>query len=426
MLAGTLLFVVLGQLLTLDMSLTLYMTVALAAFLAAQSAQRPGEARGWMLGAWAATALGVLTKGPVAAAIPAAVLVLYSAYSRDLGPWRRLHAALGVPLFLALAVPWFWLAAHRLPGFLEFFFVHEHVSRYLTPSADRQEAWWFFGAVFLVGSAPWTLSALRVLLCAWPRPGARRGFDAALFLKIWVAFVCVFFSLSDSKLMPYILPAMPAVALLAASLPETVLLRDLSRTAIASVVLAIGLAALCLIAPHQVRPSDRSVYFLALGRPLAQIALVLAVSGLFVLSRRRRDATESSLFLGVGWCLSGLLIMRGAAAVAPIYSGVEIARAFPQMPPDSPLYSLKSYDQTLPFYWGRTVELVSYRGELDFGLMRDPGAEIPTLAQFEERWMLESSAYAVMEKPMFDELSSRGVPMRELAHDVGRVLVARR
>ena len=68
------LFLVMGQLLTLDMGLTLYLTVALAGFLLAQTGQRPAEL-GWMLLAWVATALGVLSKGLVAAAIPAAVLV---------------------------------------------------------------------------------------------------------------------------------------------------------------------------------------------------------------------------------------------------------------------------------------------------------------------------------------------------------------
>jgi 4-amino-4-deoxy-L-arabinose transferase-like glycosyltransferase len=259
MLAGTLLFVILGQLLTLDMSLTLYMTCALAAFLAAQSSAVVGRSpRAWMLLAWAAVALGVLTKGLVAAAIPAAVLVLYSAYTRDFGPWRRLHVAAGLALFLAITVPWHWLAQRRLPDFLEFFFVHEHVARYLTPSADREEPWWFFGAVFFLGSLPWTLPVLRVLFLDWPRPGERRGFDATLFLKIWVWFVCVFFSLSDSKLIPYILPAMPALALLTASLPESRLRRDLSRTAIGTVAVAIGLALLCLLAPGHIAPSDRS------------------------------------------------------------------------------------------------------------------------------------------------------------------------
>ena len=426
MLAGTLLFVILGQLLTLDMSLTLYLTVALAAFLAAQSGAAAGRpSRGWMLIAWAAIGLGVLTKGLVAAAIPATVLVLYSGYSRDFVPWRRLHAAAGLPLFLAITVPWHWLAARRLEDFLEFFFVHEHFARYLTPSADREEVWWFFGVVFLLGSLPWTLSALRALFLDWPRPGERRGFDATLFLKLWVWFVCVFFSLSDSKLIPYILPAMPAAVLLIASLPETILVRDLSRTAIVTVAIAIGLALLCVWAPGHLPASDRSAYFLALERPLAEVALLLAVSGLYVLSRRRRDGTDSAMFLGAGWCLAGLLAMRAASAVAPIYSGAAIARAFPDVPREAPIYSIATYDQTLPFYWGRTVTLVSYRGELDYGLKRDPGAEIPTVAQFVERWTEESSGFAVMEKPMFDELVSRGVPMREVARDAGRVLAAR-
>jgi hypothetical protein len=71
------------------------------------------------------------------------------------------------------------------------------------------------------------------------------------------------------------------------------------------------------------------------------------------------------------------------------------------------------------------VELVSYRGELEYGLRRDPGAEIPTVAQFTERWTQESSAFAVMERPMFERLSKSGVPMREVARDAGRVLAAR-
>lgn len=425
-LAGMLLFVILGQLLTLDMSLTLYITVALSAFLAAQrSAEEGRSSRGWMLLAWAAAGLGMLTKGLVAAAIPGAVLVLYSAYTRDLRPWRRLHAAVGVPLFLAITVPWYALATLRLPDFLEFFFVHEHFARYLTPSADRQEVWWFFGVVFLLGSLPWTLSALKVLFLDWPRPGARGGFDAGLFLKIWVWFVCVFFSLSDSKLIPYILPAMPALALSIAALPESSLVRDLSRSALGTVALALGLALLCLFAPAHIAPSERNACFLALRGPLAEIAVLLAVSGLYVLSRRRREATGSAVFLGAGWCLAGLLAMRAASAVAPIYSGVMLARAFPEMPREAPLYSVATYDQTLPFYWGRTVELVSFRGELDYGLKRDPGAEIPTVDEFVERWTRESNAFAVMEKPMFEELMRRQVPMREVARDAGRVLAAR-
>jgi 4-amino-4-deoxy-L-arabinose transferase-like glycosyltransferase len=424
-LSGMFMFVVLGQLLTLDMSLTFYMTLSLVAFLLAQPAAQP---RPWMLLAWAATGLGVLTKGLIAAAIPAAVLILYSLYSRDTTPWRRLYVRWGLPLFLAITVPWHWLAARRLPDFLEFFFVHEHLARYLTPIADRQEPWWFFGGVFLAGSMPWTLSALRVLGGGWRTraAAAHATFQPMVFLWIWVVFIGVFFSLSDSKLMPYILPAMPALAMLIAMLPAQALRRDFLFAAILTVIAGIGLGLASLHWPSVVASSDRSAYFLPLAKPLREVALLLIVSGAFVLTRCAQDATRAGIFLGVGWCLAWLLLIRAAALVAPIYSGVNLAAALPAVDRDAPLYSVGTYDQSLVFYLRRTVTLVGYRGELDYGLRKAPGAEIADVAQFIRLWSAQTRAYAVMERSMFDDLTSRGVPMRLLAHNVNRVLVARR
>jgi 4-amino-4-deoxy-L-arabinose transferase-like glycosyltransferase len=379
-----------------------------------------------MLVAWVATALGVLTKGPVAAAIPAAVFVLYTLVARDFSPWRRLYVSRGLPLFLIITVPWHWLAARRLSDFLEFFFVHEHVSRYLTPSADREEAWWFFAAVFAVGSIPWTLSALRVVAMGWRRRSPRGQFEPARFVWLWIVFVCVFFSLSDSKLIPYILPAMPGLALLIGASPAAALRRDVWITAIFTVLTAIGSAAASIYGPRFIPATDRSAYFAMLARPLAEIAALLAASGLFVLLQRRRDPTHATVFLGVGWCLAGMLLMRAAGLAAPIYSGVVLARAVSAIPRETPIYSVGTYDQTLPFYWQRTVRLVAYRGELDFGLRHDPGAEIPSVAEFLLEWQSVPDGYAVMEKRMFDDLKGRGVAMREIARDVHRVLVARR
>jgi len=425
MLSSMMLFLVMGQILTLDMGLTLYLTMALAGFLLAQTGRRPAEL-GWMLLAWVAVALGVLSKGVVAVAIPAAVLVSYSAWARDFSPWRRLHPAWGLPLFLAITVPWHWLAARRLADFAQFFFVHEHLARYLTPSANREEPWWYFGVVLALGSAPWTLSVFRVMVLGWRGHAPRSEFNPSLFLWIWVWFVCIFFSLSESKLIPYILPALPALALLIASLPAEVLRRDLLMTAVLTLAAAAALAMLCFFGPRFVAASDRSEYFLSLTKPLAQIAALLAASGLYVLSQRRREVTRSAVFLGVGWCLSGLLLMRAAAAVAPVYSGVKLAQALPAGAQNAPIYSVGTYDQTLPFYWRRSVELVAYRGELDYGLRYDPGAEMGSVAEFIARWNEESEAYAVMEKAMYENLKKRGVPMREVGRDANRVLVARR
>lgn len=420
-LSGMSMFVILGQLLTLDMSLTFYMTLSLIAFLLAQ---RSDESRGWMLLAWAATGLGVLTKGPVAAAIPAAVLILYSAYSRDFGPWRRLCLMWGLPLFLVIAVPWHWLAARRDPDFLQFFFVHEHVARYLTSSADREAPWWFFPAVFLAGSVPWTLPALRVLKSGWRRRVSGE-FDPALFLWIWIVFVAVFFSLSDSKLMPYILPGMPALALLIAAMPERALARDFLFTALSTLIAGLGLGLASLNWPSVIASSARSGYFLPLARPAGQIALLLAASGAYALVQRAERTTRAGVFLAAGWCLAWLLLVRAAALVAPIYSGIGLAAALPAGSRDAPLYSVGTYDQSLTFYLRRTVTLVAYRGELDYGLGKTPDAEIADPAEFVRRWTPQSRAFAVMEQTMFDDLTERGVPMRVLARSFNRVLVSR-
>src|SRR5258708_29610985 len=206
-LSGMFMFVVLGQLMTLDMSLTFWMTASLAGFLLAQ--QSEASERGWMLFAWGAAALGVLTKGLVAAAIPAAVLVIYSLGSRDFTPWRKLHAIWGLPLFLIVTVPWHWLAARHLDDFLQFFFIHEHFARYLTPVADRREAWWFFGYVFLVGTVPWTVPTFRVLVTGWRSRVPKGQFNPAQFLWIWVGFTCVVFAFSHSEVMHYQLQPRP-------------------------------------------------------------------------------------------------------------------------------------------------------------------------------------------------------------------------
>jgi 4-amino-4-deoxy-L-arabinose transferase-like glycosyltransferase len=421
-LLGMFMFVVLGAVLTLDMSLTFYMTAGLAGFLMAQ--QSPATERRWMLLAWIAIALGVLTKGLVAAAIPAAVLVVYSLWSRDFSPWRKLHWASGLPLFLLVAVPWHWLAARRLDDFLQFFFVHEHFARYLTKVADREEPWWFFGWVFLMGTVPWTLTALRVVGSGWRRRAPVQGFDPALFLWIWVVFILVFFSLSDSKLMPYILPAVPALAILIAAQPAAVLKRDFLFTAILTVVVGAALGVATFHMPALIPASDRKIYFLQSATAFRKIAALLAVSGLFVWVQGARDATRAAVILGAGWCLAALLVIRATALAAPIYSGSGLAAAIPAADRDAPLYSVRTYDQSLTFYLQRMPTLVEYRGELDFGLRKTPNAEID-MADFLAKWESQARAYAVMDNRTYEELKERGVPMRTVVRNVNHVLVAR-
>ncbi len=165
-----------------------------------------------MLVCWAAAALAVMTKGIVVFVLAGGTLIAYSVFERDLRPWRRMHLALGVPLFLAIAAPWFIMVSLRNTDFASFFFVHEHFQRFLTKEAQRVEPWWYFLALLSVGALPWLVPLAQASRSAWHDSGLNLSFKPLKFLLLFSAITLVFFSVSGSKLATYILPMFPTLA----------------------------------------------------------------------------------------------------------------------------------------------------------------------------------------------------------------------
>ena len=244
-LGSSLMYVVVGHVNTLDMGLTFFLFLALCAFLLAQRDQASDRENAiWMHVAWAATAGAVLSKGLIGLVIPGATLVAYTLVQRDWTRWRRLHLVTGLPLLLAIAAPWFVLASLRNPEFAWFFFVHEHLLRYTTQIHQRVEPWYYYIPLLLAGGLPWTLVMADAVWRTWrAEPGAL--FQPRRFLLVWCVFILVFFSVSGSKLPPYILPVYPALALLCgqhlSSLSGRALAWQLAPVAVLPVVMLIGL-----------------------------------------------------------------------------------------------------------------------------------------------------------------------------------------
>ncbi|MBU2410870.1 MAG: glycosyltransferase family 39 protein [Gammaproteobacteria bacterium] len=203
--------------LTLDAGLTLFLTLMLCAVLIARQAQiDPAARRRWIWLAWAAMAGAVLSKGLVGIVIPGATLVVASLWRRDARLWRGMHWGSGLLIFLVLAAPWFVLVSLRNPAFAEFFFIHEHFTRFLTKVHQRSEPVWFYLPLLLGGLLPWTSGLPWMLRPTGPEPARLEGsVQARHLLIVWSAFVLLFFSASGSKLPSYILPMFPALCLLA-------------------------------------------------------------------------------------------------------------------------------------------------------------------------------------------------------------------
>jgi 4-amino-4-deoxy-L-arabinose transferase-like glycosyltransferase len=434
------LFVLLGHQLTLDMLLSFWLLAALGCFLAAQARRDTGGRwQAWMLGCWAAMALAVLTKGLIGVVIPGATLGAYLLWQRDWMLLRRLNFRWGLPLFTVIAAPWFALAARANAQFLQFFFIREHFLRFVTAIEHRTEPWWFFAPVLVVGIMPWLPQATRTLLVV-PRSRVARGqFDAARVLWTWCVFVLVFFSCSDSKLIPYILPAIPALALLCAGRPGG----DSRGVLLAGAFLSLASGAGVLAYANGAWSSPEAVQLLRLIRPMLLCMSALLALGALIAARfavRGRPLAALAALSGA-WFLGSACILVAGNAAQSLYSAKDIALAVRHaaatadaadgtsgagIPPDVPVFAVQSYQQSLIFYLQRPVVLVDYRDEFDLGLTLDPQRGIATLQQFTEVWRPLAQGFAVLPPRSRERLSGLELPMREVARFPDRVVISRR
>ena len=441
-LAGSVWHTGLAHLLTLDSVLSFWFAIALCAFLLAQRpALSPSAQRNWMLLAYAATAGATLTKGLVALVIPGAALVLYSLVTRDIGPWRRLHALPGVALYLALTAPWFVLVSQRNAEFAQFFFVHEHLDRFFTEEHKRTGGWYYFVPWFVIGFLPWLFVWAWTLRRSWrAAPVAANGFAWERFCVIWSAFVFVFFSISGSKLPSYILPMFPALALVVGfeltRIPSRVLAWIAFPLAIGAPLLLLFVAALGYERAVAIVATDAtpaSVYA-AFGPWLAAAVAVFAAGGIaaFAWFRTGTPAAKTlgiaalslSMMIGIQFAFVGHDAFSRVRSAYQILEDAQRANGQP-LNPAFPVYQVRSYDQTLPFYLGRPTPLVDYRDEMGPGLDAEPRKGF-TEALFLEAWNAAPQAYALMAAATAAELAEKQMPMRELARDPRRVFVARR
>jgi 4-amino-4-deoxy-L-arabinose transferase-like glycosyltransferase len=413
---------------TLDMGLTSCLTLGLLAFLLAlHGAPRSRASRRWMWTAWAAMGLAFLSKGLIGLAIPGAAMAAYALIQRDLSFLKRLEPFPGIAIMLVIALPWIVAVSIANSEFPRFFFIHEHFQRFLTQVHHRTAPWWYFVPVLIAGMLPWTPMLGQALVAAWKRDAAERPFKPRRFLLIYAGVIFLFFSASQSKLASYILPMFPALALLVGEWLGQVRGRKLAWLILPIAVLALAVA---IASPFAARFGSEKVpvaLYGIFGKWILAGALTLLAASCLAMNFARRERIEAAVVaLGAGGLLLVQLVMTGHEALSPSYSTSHLAGMIrPLLGPDTPFYSVRTYEHTLPFYIKRTVTLVDYGDELAFGLEQEPQLEIPTMEQFEARWRGDRKALAIMGPDVYRELSARGLPMHLLFGDARRVIVSK-
>lgn len=367
---------VVGQILTLDALFSAFIVAALAAAMEAVCARVEGSpALQWTLIAHGFLAAAFLTKGPAAVVLAGGTLLFSLAFARTAelrkAVLMTLFHPLGLLLLVGLTAPWFIAVnranpgGHGLQGHAQFFFIHEHWTRFTTHEHARQgsDNWFldklYFLPILAAGLVPWlshtVVGVKRGAALLMSR--APQGPSAALHR--WVVALCllsagwplVFFSLSGSKLPPYILPAIVPLAALATTFER----EGESPKALRRIGWELlGLGLLFFAGMFLVKDVDPGPWFLAL-------ALAFGLFGAWCLSPRGLNGGRFMM------ALSACLLLLTLAAQQVAGPGKAVDRLVARAPKEAQWISFGQYFQGISWQTGERCVVVAGTGELAYG-----------------------------------------------------------
>lgn len=334
-----------------DSTLTLCTTAAIICFFLGHSAL-----------AWAALALGGITKGPVAIAVVLAATIPYYLATRQ--PLRRLISLRALAAFAIVGLPWFVAVTVRIPEFPHYAFVYETFERFTTPRFHRTAPFWYYVPIICVAAFPWIVPVC-ARLKAWRATWAARCDPAnadSIWLAAWVLGPLAMFTLNQSKLPQYLLPLMPAFALAAARALTTTGPRTAWRTYVA-LATALGLLLLALplglLGTVPLTAAGRS----AIPATASTLGLVLLVSAACVAVAAARRSTG---LVVLGYAMAVMAIpfatVRLMAAVGDDRSAATLSTAIRAATANLEgvqVLGVAAYPPSLPFYLRSTIAVAT-------------------------------------------------------------------
>jgi len=350
-----------------DSTLSFFVVLALVGFYLAvetDTTAEPAESAEsvglwWTTLAWSAMALGVLTKGPIALAVPLMVAVPFAIWRRT---WRAILDPLSVLVFAALVAPWVFAVLRQVPDFLHYALVTETARRLTTSELQRTGPIWYFLAILPAAALPWSIVASGSWRSLRWRDRYGNMDGRIVYLLLWIVVPLIFFTLSQSKRPQYVLPLVPAIALLVAAAWSAKPQR-LSGLRLASATLVV-LGAFFVVASRLIPslvPASASV-----APAIPATALILGVacvaSGLLPLVSRGKLHVALMAF-SIPVATIPLASQGLMDAIGRDRSALEIAQLIESAAgPDARVIGVGTLPLSLPFYLRHTVMLATEDG----------------------------------------------------------------
>lgn len=383
-LASSFLYFVLGHLVTLDMSLSVLLSGSLLSFLVAVNMPLGCWKRRYLFYlAYIFAALAVLTKGLIGIVFPVMILGIWILLTQQWKLLKQIFLFTGILLFLVIALPWHILAQLKNPEFFRFYFIDQQFLRYSTLIAQRYQPTWFFLPIFFGGYLPWIVFLFQAIVVNFPKTVQQIAQKRQhLFLFVWISVIFLFFSLSHSKLIPYILPVFPAAALVTGHY----LVKHYQTAGVKwgvillpCIWLILGISVALWLSYHpNIDVPKPAIPFLIAGH-----SVFLLTSLLTVFYYKRYRVKTAFILLALGSVISFIIFISSIPEVdnRSIKPLVKILK--PLLHTQDKVVSFGNYYQDLPFYMNHRVMTVNVEGELFFGMQH----------QNTKQWMLKEDNF---------------------------------
>ncbi len=157
--------------------------------------------------------LATLAKGPIGILFPCGIIFVYLCFSREFSRLLHMKLGSGMLVYSIVALPWYWFM-YKMHGsaFIDTFLGFHNVTRFTSPEHPEGVLWYYYIPVLLLGFFPWIAALPQALWNACNERGERGRM--LLFMTIWAGFIFLFFTVSRTKLVSYILPMYPPLAIL--------------------------------------------------------------------------------------------------------------------------------------------------------------------------------------------------------------------
>jgi len=397
-----------GRINILDMPLTFF--VSLAAWAGYRYIAGIDSNRIWLYLLYFASALAFLTKGLIGIVFPFAILVFWLVLSKKWRDILRLLSPVGILILLAVSSPWVIFAQKANKDFLWFFFVQEHFLRYTTTMHGRDNIFLYYVPVLILGTLPWIAfiwKAVKEGGIEWSSFLKKNGYR---FLLIWGAIIFLFFSLSSSKLIPYIAPVFLPVAVIFGHVFRLYEERFSGLSKIGGKRMLYGLPVvlqsfafiILMILPPFLKNTrlggdlvivySENWWWLVAVPILSQIAIVFLPG---MVQRRLKKGWFTTVYILSALFLSSL-VFPASDFLTPYKSAYPVAEAIQTLVPEKKdVYQYKISLYGIDFYNHQRAPVVEDFGELGFGISLLPPAE-------KARYFLSSDAFYALCKEKGD------------------------